>query len=164
MGSDTGNDKVCVSVGLQCFLVLTCRSEFHRSQGVSWPAEGQSASEEFICPKVLFTLMFVDPCIIVQFLQRKPQQDATVYQNFIIRCFKWSSTCFGRHTTHHQEPKTAQAASGFAYVEGCWTCSCWTLSGSAWKGALHPLIRYLTISNNCTSNSLPRTQNQRLLV
>jgi hypothetical protein len=29
---------------------------------------------------------------------------------------------FGRHTAHHQEPKTAQAASGFAYVEGCWTC------------------------------------------
>ena len=28
--------------------------------------------------------MFVDPCIIVQFLQWKSQQDATVYQNFII--------------------------------------------------------------------------------
>ena len=40
----------------------------------------------------------------------------------------WSSTCFGRHTAHHQEPKTALAASGFAYVEGCWPCSCWTLS------------------------------------
>ena len=44
--------------------------------------------------------------------------------------FIWSSTCFGRHTAHHQEPKTALAASGFACVEGCWTCSCWTLSGS----------------------------------
>jgi len=33
--------------------------------------------------------------------------------------FIWSSTCFGRHTAHHQEPKTALAASGFAYVEGC---------------------------------------------
>jgi len=32
-------------------------------------------------------------------------------------------------TAHHQEPKTAQAASGFACVEGCRTCSCWT-SGS----------------------------------
>jgi len=42
--------------------------------------------------------------------------------------FTRSSTCFGRHTAHHQEPKTAIAASGFAYVEGCWTCSCWTLS------------------------------------
>ena len=26
--------------------------------------------------------------------------------------FIWSSTCFGRHTAHHQEPKTALAASG----------------------------------------------------
>jgi hypothetical protein len=33
-------------------------------------------------------------------------------------------------TAHHQESKTAQAASGFAYVEGCRTFSCWTLSGS----------------------------------
>ena len=35
-----------------------------------------------------------------------------------------------RHTAHHQEPKTAKATSGFAYVEGCRTCSCWTLSGT----------------------------------
>jgi hypothetical protein len=42
--------------------------------------------------------------------------------------FIWSSTCFERHTAHHQEPKTALAVSGFAYVEGCWTCSCWTLT------------------------------------
>jgi hypothetical protein len=44
--------------------------------------------------------------------------------------FIWSSTCFGRHTGHHQELKTALAASGFAYVEGCWTCSCWSLSSN----------------------------------
>jgi hypothetical protein len=44
--------------------------------------------------------------------------------------FIWSSTCFGQHTAHHQEPKTAIAASGFGYVEGCWTCSCWTLTAS----------------------------------
>jgi len=43
--------------------------------------------------------------------------------------FIWSSTCFGRHTAHHQEHKTTLEASGFAYVEGCWTCGCWTLSG-----------------------------------
>jgi len=50
--------------------------------------------------------------------------------------FIWSSTCFGRHTAHHQESKTALAASGFSYVEGCWTCSWWTLSGTvycAWQ-------------------------------
>jgi len=45
--------------------------------------------------------------------------------------FIWSSTCFGRHTAHHQEPKTALAVFGCACVEGCWTCSCWTLSGRA---------------------------------
>ena len=45
--------------------------------------------------------------------------------------FVWSSTCFGRDTAHHQEPKTALAASGFAYVEGCWTCGCWTLTASS---------------------------------
>ena len=42
--------------------------------------------------------------------------------------FIQSSTCFGRHTAHYQEHKTALAASGFTYVEGCWACSCWTLS------------------------------------
>jgi len=35
---------------------------------------------------------------------------------------------FRATSAHHQEPKTALAASGFAYVEGCWMCSCWTLS------------------------------------
>ena len=91
--------------------------------------------------------------ITSRFLQRKPQQDATVCQHFIIPYFKWSSTFFGRHTAHHQEPKTAQAASGFAYVECCRTCSCWTLPGSC-----------LTTSNNCPSDNLPHMQNQRLFV
>jgi len=62
------------------------------------------------------------------------------YQNFIIPYFKWSSICFGRHTAYHQEPKTAQAASGFAYVESCWTCGWWTLSGS---------VRFLTTFHVC---------------
>jgi len=44
---------------------------------------------------------------------------------FYYSLFIWSSTCFRRHTTHHQEPKT-----GFLYVEVCWTCSSWTLSGT----------------------------------
>jgi len=29
------------------------------------------------------------------------------------------STCFGRHTAHHQELKAVTAASGFTYVLGC---------------------------------------------
>ena len=44
--------------------------------------------------------------------------------------FICSSTWFGRHTAHHQEPKTALAASGFSYEGGCWTYSWWTLSGT----------------------------------
>jgi len=60
--------------------------------------------------------------------------------------FIWSSTCFRRHTAHHPEPKIALASSGFAYVEGCWTCSWWTAS------------------SNYTSNNPPRMQNQRMLV
>jgi len=42
-----------------------------------------------------------------------------MYQNFYYSIFIWSSTCFRQHNAHHQEPKTALAASGFAYVEGC---------------------------------------------
>jgi len=45
----------------------------------------------------------------------------------LVRLFAHSSSYFGRHTDHHQEPKTALVASGFAYVEDCWTFSCWTL-------------------------------------
>jgi hypothetical protein len=60
--------------------------------------------------------------------------------------FIWRSTCFGRHTAHHQELKTALTASGFASVDVCWTCGCWTAS------------------SNHTFNNLPRMQNQRLLV
>ena len=45
--------------------------------------------------------------------------------------FIWSSTRFRRHTAHHQEPKTALAASGFAYVGSCWPCSCWTLTAQS---------------------------------
>jgi len=44
--------------------------------------------------------------------------------------FICSSTCFGQHPAHHQEPKTVLAASGFAYMEGCWTCICWTASSN----------------------------------
>jgi len=47
------------------------------------------------------------------------QQCIKIYYSIFI----WSSARFGRHTAHHQETKTALAASGFSYVEGCWTLS-----------------------------------------
>ena len=50
-------------------------------------------------------------------IANKMQQCIRSYYSMFI----WSSTCFGRHTAHHQELKTALAASGFAYVKGCWT-------------------------------------------
>jgi len=73
--------------------------------------------------------------------------------------FKWSSTCFGWHTAHHQEPKTALAASGFAYVEGCWTCSCCALSGRVREGAVHLLVLYWT--GPTTTNSTATTTLQQ---
>jgi len=85
--------------------------------------------------------MFVNPCIIVQFLQ-KTQQDATVYRFFIIPYFKGSSTCFGRHTAQHQESKTAQAASDFVQY-------CGKLSDVQLLDVLRQPIRCLTTSNSC---------------
>jgi hypothetical protein len=38
---------------------------------------------------------------------------------FIIPMFLNCSTCFERHTVHHQELKNVIAASGFTYVCGC---------------------------------------------
>jgi hypothetical protein len=38
---------------------------------------------------------------------------------FIIPVFLNCSTCFGRHTDHHQELKNCNCSSGFTYVYGC---------------------------------------------
>jgi hypothetical protein len=73
--------------------------------------------------------MFVDPCITVQLIKKYPTRCNNV-SKFYYSMFIWSSTCFGRHTAHHQEPKTALAASGTSYVKGCWTRSWWVLSGT----------------------------------
>jgi hypothetical protein len=78
----------------------------------------------------------------------KMQQCIKLFNHYSI--FIWSSTCFGRHTTHYQEPKTALAASGFSQVEACWKCSWWTLSGTL----------CLTTSTNYTSNNFPRMKNR----
>jgi len=60
--------------------------------------------------------------------------------------FIWSSTCFGRHAAHHQEPKTALAASGFAYVEGCWT-----VVAGHWQcpATTHPATFYICKTRGC---------------
>ena len=61
---------------------------------------------------------------------KKNPTRCNIVSKFYYSLFIWSSTCFGRHTTHHQEPKSALAASGFSYVQGCWMCSWLTLSGT----------------------------------
>jgi len=47
-------------------------------------------------------LTFVDLCIVVQFVRKSPTRCNSVSKFYSI--FIWSSTCFGWHTTHHQEP------------------------------------------------------------
>ena len=67
------------------------------------------------CWLQLMWLVFVDPCITVQFIKKNPTGCNNV-SDFYYSIFIWSSTCFGRRAAHRQEPKTAPAASGFSYV------------------------------------------------
>ena len=126
---------------------------FIKARGTSWPAQRPLMS--FLRGPLLNEvcywkhLMFVDPCIIVQFTKKNPTRCNNV-SKFYYYIFIWSSTCFGRHTAHHQESKTALAASGFSYVEGFWPCSWWTLSGT----------QCLTTSTNYTSNTVPDNVHQ----
>jgi len=66
--------------------------------------------------------MFVDPCIIVQFIKENPTRCSNV-SKFYYSLLIWGSTCFRGNTAHHQEPKTVLEASGFSCVEVCWTLS-----------------------------------------
>jgi len=70
------------------------------TQLTSWRQFWTTESQTYI------HLMFVDPCIIVQFIKKNPTRCNNV-SLFYYSIFIWSSTCFGRHTAHHQEPKTA---------------------------------------------------------
>jgi hypothetical protein len=53
----------------------------------------------------------VDPCIIVQFLQRKNPTRCSSVSKFYYSLFL--------NKAHHQELKKYNSASGFAYVRGC---------------------------------------------
>jgi len=92
-----------------------------------WTCKWWTLSGTVLC--LTTSTMFMDPCIIVQFMKKNPTRCNNVSKSYYF-IFTWSSTCFGRHTAHYQGPKTALAASGFSYVEGCWTCRWWTLSGT----------------------------------
>jgi hypothetical protein len=110
----------------------------------------------FVC---LFVCLFVRSfiylgsrlCSVHTEKSNKMQQCIKIYYSIFI----WSSTCFGRHTAHHQEPKTAPAASGSAYVEGCWMCGCWTLSGRF-------IIPYLYEAQHVSGDTPPIIRNVKL--
>jgi len=104
-------------------------------------------------------------------LKKNPTRCNNV-SKFYYSIFIWSLTYFERHTAHHQEPKTALAAFGFSYVESCWTCSWWTLSGTLrlttstnYTSNNFPLMKNqcLTTSTNYASNNIPRMKNQCLI-
>jgi hypothetical protein len=71
--------------------------------------------------------MFVDPCVIVQFIQ-KIQQDAKMYQHFVIP-YLYEAQHVSGDTAHHQEPKTALAASGF-FIRGTNCTEVWVAPDS----------------------------------
>jgi hypothetical protein len=117
--------------------VTLCRLVVYQHlRGICWLDDDSSLlwSVYIKHQNMVHNFIFVDPCITVQFIKKNSTRCNNVLK-FYYSIFIWSSTCFGRHTAHHQEPKTALAASGFTYVEGCWTCSRWTLSGTycAWQ-------------------------------
>jgi len=59
---------------------------------------------------------------------RKPNKMPQCIRIFLFHIYM-KLTMFRATHRPSSEPKTALAASGFACLEGCWTCSCWTLSG-----------------------------------
>jgi hypothetical protein len=68
-------------------------------------------------PSSFLTINFSNRTYLLTEITNKMQQCIKIYYSMFI----WSSTCFGWHTAYHQETKTALAASGFAYMKGCWT-------------------------------------------
>jgi len=80
--------------------IVGSKSEFERKSKL-----GHSSWYYSDLPPLIRVLMFVDPCIIVQFVKKNPTRCNNV-SKFYYSIFIWSSTCFGQHTAHHQEPKT----------------------------------------------------------
>jgi hypothetical protein len=62
-----------------------------------------------------------------------------MYQNLIIQ-YLYKAQHVSGDTAPHQEPESGLTASGFAYVEGCWTCSWWTLSGTLYHTYIIPYL------------------------
>ena len=123
--SGTFTSKVVVSWPAVAYLLLIWVKSPHLKMGTYATLE---------CESFWWTSIQKSSCNLFdegvkQIHKENPTRCNNVSKFYII--FIWSSSCFGRHTAHHQEAKTALAASDFAYMEGCWTCSCWMLSASS---------------------------------
>jgi hypothetical protein len=86
--------------------LMYLQSHIHKNISVSFDFITTWNQGVFLC----------SPCISHTEIANKMRQCIKIYYSMLM----WSSTCFGRHTAHHQELKTALAISGFAYVKGCW--------------------------------------------
>jgi hypothetical protein len=87
-------------------------------------------------------LMFVEPCTMVQFIQKNPTSCNNVSKCYY-SIFIWSLTCFGRHTSHHQEPKTAvswqrPATTRLTTFHVCKPEAASAVLGSWWWAVCHP--------------------------
>jgi len=94
----------------ECFIV------FQRSVKIPFPEIGFTLLSVlvliFVC--VWFGLFYVPRSVHHRIIHiENPTRCNSVSKFYFV--FTWSSTCCGRHTAHHQEPKTVLAASGFAY-------------------------------------------------
>ena len=67
---------------------------------------------------IYLNLMFVDTCILVQFIQKKPTRCNNVSKFIIPYLYEAQHVSGG--TPPIIRSSTALAASGFAYVKGCW--------------------------------------------
>jgi len=67
--------------------------------------------------------------MFVEFIKKNPTRCNNV-SKFIIPYLYEAHYVSGDTRPIIRSPKTALAASGFSYVEGCWTCRWWTLSGT----------------------------------
>jgi len=65
----------------------------------------------------LINLMFVDPCIIAQFIQKKAQQDARVYQNVLFHIYMKPDSV---QQPHVQQPSTYAKPEAASAVLGSW--------------------------------------------
>jgi hypothetical protein len=79
----------------------------------------------------------MDPCIIVQMHKEKSNKMKQCIKILFFHIYM-KLNMFQGHTAHHQQPKPALAASSFSYVESCWTCRWWTLSGTVYCARQRP--------------------------